>query len=206
MKPLILTALIASSLILMLTSSGCKSPQKPLTPIPQSPPPKITQPAPTKPFIPEGGTLGNGQKITETPLKTDQQGNVELNNLERFEDRKADREIFKAYTIHFDFDRSEIKPNDIPNLEAIADYLKKNPNDDLLIEGHCDERGTEKYNLALGERRALSAREYLIKLGVSASRIRTISYGEERPVDPGHNEEAWAKNRRAEFLRLLPKE
>lgn len=113
---------------------------------------------------------------------------------------EEEKRIFE--TIYFDFDKSDIKPESRPVLEKIAAYLLKNPALDLLIEGHCDERGTEEYNLALGERRALSARRYLIGLGVASGRLQTISYGEERPVDPGHNETAWAKNRRAEFKPL----
>jgi peptidoglycan-associated lipoprotein len=80
--------------------------------------------------------------------------------------------------------------------------LKKYPVMKFQIEGHCDERGTGEYNLALGERRANSAKNYLVSLGISAARISTISYGKERPLDPGHNEEAWAKNRRDHFVVL----
>ena len=116
-----------------------------------------------------------------------------------------DREAFKADTVYFDFDKSAVKPSEAPKIETVVDYLKKNPNDALLIEGHCDERGTEEYNRALGERRALALRELAIKLGLDAERVRTLSYGEDRPADPGHNEAAWAKNRRGEFVRLLPK-
>lgn len=102
--------------------------------------------------------------------------------------------------IHFDFDKSDIKPEYQPVLESHADWLRRNPRVRLQIEGHCDERGSVQYNLALGERRAESARRYLVTLGIDPSRLSTISYGEERPVDPAHNEEAWAKNRRAEFV------
>jgi peptidoglycan-associated lipoprotein len=84
-------------------------------------------------------------------------------------------------------------------LQANVETMKAFPTADVLIEGHCDERGTVEYNLALGERRARSARDYMVSLGVSADRIQIISYGKERPVDFGHNEAAWAKNRRAEF-------
>ena len=101
--------------------------------------------------------------------------------------------------IHFDFDKSEVKADAKPILEAIAMDLKANPSKYLLVEGHCDERGTNEYNLALGERRALSTREYLVNLGVGADMIVTISYGEERPLELGHDEAAWAVNRRAEF-------
>lgn len=107
------------------------------------------------------------------------------------------KEIFRD--ILFDFDRSDIRPIDRPILEGIADYLKENPKVFLLIEGHCDERGTNEYNLALGERRALSTRAYLANLGVEEHRMVTVTYGEEDPLDPGHTEEAYAKNRRAHF-------
>ncbi len=98
--------------------------------------------------------------------------------------------------IHFDFDRYNIRPGDAEILRENAALLKKNPKVKIQIEGNCDERGTTEYNLALGERRANSAKKYLVSLGISESRISTISYGKERPLDPGHNEEAWAKNRR----------
>ena len=99
--------------------------------------------------------------------------------------------------IHFDFDKYDIRPGDAEILKANAALLMKYPKVKIQIEGHCDERGTVEYNLALGERRANSTKKYLISLGISADRISTISYGKERPLDPGHNEEAWAKNRRA---------
>ncbi len=102
--------------------------------------------------------------------------------------------------IHFDFDKYDIRPQDAEILKQNAEVLKRFPTVKIQIEGHCDERGTEEYNLALGERRANSAKRYLISLGISADRITTISYGEERPLDPAHNEEAWAKNRRAQFV------
>jgi len=101
--------------------------------------------------------------------------------------------------IYFDFDKYNLKPPAQATLKKIGSYLLKNPKISLLIEGHCDERGTREYNLVLGEKRALSAREFLIALGVSPKRIFTVSYGEDRPVDPRSNEEAWAKNRRDEF-------
>jgi peptidoglycan-associated lipoprotein len=99
--------------------------------------------------------------------------------------------------IHFDFDQYDIRPGDAEILKENATLLKKYPNVKIQIEGHCDERGTIEYNLALGERRANSTKNYLLSLGISSQRISTISYGKEKPLDPGHNEEAWAKNRRA---------
>lgn len=102
--------------------------------------------------------------------------------------------------IHFDFDKSFIREDAKPALQRVAEALKKSPGASVLIEGHCDERGTAEYNLALGERRAASAKSYLVSLGVKAGALSTVSFGEEKPLDPGHNEEAWAKNRRAHFV------
>jgi peptidoglycan-associated lipoprotein len=102
--------------------------------------------------------------------------------------------------IHFDFDKSFIRDDAKPVLSAVADFLKKNKGAKIMIEGHCDERGTAEYNMALGDRRAESARAYLASLGVSGSALSTVSFGKEKPLDPGHNEDAWAKNRRAHFV------
>ena len=108
--------------------------------------------------------------------------------------------IAELRDIHFDFDKYDIRPGDAKTLDTNAGWLKSNPNHLVLIEGHCDERGTNEYNLALGERRAKSTMNYLVSQGVQASRITIISYGEERPLCTEHNEECWAKNRRAHFL------
>jgi peptidoglycan-associated lipoprotein len=102
--------------------------------------------------------------------------------------------------IFYDFDKDEIRRDQRDTLAGNAEWLKKNPTVKITIEGHCDERGTRQYNLALGERRASSAREYLGSLGVDASRVTTVSYGKDRPFDLGHDEKAWAKNRRAHFV------
>lgn len=104
-------------------------------------------------------------------------------------------------TIYFDFDKYNLRSEAKTALGNNAKTLRENPDLTVLIEGHCDERGTVEYNLALGEKRAKAARDYLVDLGVQAERVRTISYGEERPVDPGHAESAWGKNRRADFIR-----
>ena len=111
---------------------------------------------------------------------------------------EIEKNIFQ--TIYFDFDKYNLKPNAQKVLDRIGEYLLKNPEKLIIIEGHCDERGTKEYNLVLGEQRALSARKYLVIKGVSPKRIFTVSYGEEKPADPRHCEEAWAKNRRCEFL------
>jgi len=101
--------------------------------------------------------------------------------------------------IYFDFDKYNIRADQRAGLDIDARLLKENPGLIIKIEGNCDERGTVEYNLGLGDRRAMSVKNYLIDLGISADRIETISYGKERPTDPGHNEDAWAKNRRADF-------
>lgn len=102
--------------------------------------------------------------------------------------------------IYFEFDKSTLTPAAQDNLLRKAEWLRENPAATVTIEGHCDERGTNEYNLALGDRRAESAKAFLIDLGIGPSRLTTISYGEERPVDPRRMEEAWAKNRRDHFV------
>jgi len=106
---------------------------------------------------------------------------------------------FQNENIYFDFDKSNLKPEAQHVLKKKAAFLREYPSFYVLIGGNCDNRGTEEYNLALGERRAASAKDYLIALGIPAERIRTISYGELRPADPRNNEEAWALNRRDTF-------
>lgn len=103
-------------------------------------------------------------------------------------------------TINFDFDKYNIRPGDAEILKSNLDWFKANPGKKVRIEGHCDERGTIEYNLVLGQKRADSTKSYLVNLGVDKTRLETVSYGKEKPVDPGHNEAAWAKNRRAYFL------
>ena len=107
----------------------------------------------------------------------------------------------QTHIFAFDFDDFSLTPEAKASLRDLAEWLLQNPPVYTLIEGHCDERGTNEYNLALGERRANSAKKYLVQLGVSPKRISTISYGEEKPLDPRSNEEAWAKNRRDQFLK-----
>jgi peptidoglycan-associated lipoprotein len=109
------------------------------------------------------------------------------------------RNVLQQTVLHFDFDRAELTPLNRKFLEQLADALQACPVAHVVIAGNCDERGTEEYNLALGQRRAAAAKRYLQNLGVAGERIDTISYGLERPADDRHNEEAWAMNRRDEF-------
>jgi peptidoglycan-associated lipoprotein len=107
--------------------------------------------------------------------------------------------------VYFAFNQSFIGDQERPKCNAVGDHLVKNPTYSVLIEGNCDERGSEEYNRGLGERRALAVKDYLVNLGVDAKRIHTLSLGEEKPADPGRTEAAYALNRRAEFVILLPK-
>ncbi|MCF8382144.1 MAG: peptidoglycan-associated lipoprotein Pal [Chlorobium sp.] len=102
--------------------------------------------------------------------------------------------------VFFDYDSSILAAEAQQRLTENASWMKSNSARQVIIEGHCDDRGTSEYNIALGERRAISAKEFMVRLGVAASRLETITYGEERPFDKGQNEEAWAKNRRAHFI------
>ena len=117
----------------------------------------------------------------------------------------AEREASRFKDINFDFDKFNLQPEAREILRRHADWFLEHTGFDVVIEGHCDERGTNEYNLALGERRAASAMEYLVNLGVDKKRLTTISYGEELPLDPRHNEEGWARNRRDHFVVTLPK-
>lgn len=114
--------------------------------------------------------------------------------------RLAARNLFERENVHYTFDSSALDAMAQSVLKRKAEWLMDNPNAAVVIEGHCDERGTVEYNLALGERRSVSAQAFLTNLGIDAARLITVSYGEERPLDPGSNEEAWAKNRRAQFV------
>jgi peptidoglycan-associated lipoprotein len=129
--------------------------------------------------------------VPPEPVAEDTIGSKSLDDLNRDSPLKP---------VHFDFDSSELSSDAQAVLNANAELLKKYQAWTITLEGHCDERGTAEYNLALGERRALAARNYLVSLGISADRLRTVSYGKEFPFDPGHDEAAWARNRRAHFV------
>lgn len=113
--------------------------------------------------------------------------------------RQVARESVLNQDIHFEFDKSRLLPNAKEILRDKAKWLRAHPDVSVIIEGHCDERGTNEYNMGLGDRRARSAQSFLVDLGIGRARLTTISYGEEKPADPRHNERAWTKNRRAHF-------
>jgi peptidoglycan-associated lipoprotein len=182
---------LAIAMAVALVGTGCRHQAVPITKIPGSTAPAISdQGINTIPMAPPStGVTGTG---------------IATASAEQFEGMNEDRATLAAYTVHFAFDSAVIRSSEQANLQSVASALSATPADKLLIEGNCDERGTEEYNRALGERRALAAREALSKLGVDPMRIRTESFGKDKPLDPGHDDSAWSKNRRDDFVLLLP--
>jgi len=149
-------------------------------------------------YMPEGKTEGEISKKEEKIEAEKPKAEEEVSAAQMSElIRKLQEEI---KDIHFDFDKYDIKQEDIPTLKKVASVLQKHPNLKVIIEGHCDERGTNDYNFALGQKRANAAKQYLIMLGVLSSKIEIISYGEEKPLCTEHDETCWQKNRRAHFV------
>jgi peptidoglycan-associated lipoprotein len=179
---------IALLFVLALAAVGCRTKKTPAPvttpPVTEAAPPVVVPPPPTPVEAPKD-FVREEPKVTEEVLPSD------IDELNRLAQQRG--YIQDAF---FAFDESTLSADAQSALTNSANWLKKNSSYGLLIEGHCDERGTEQYNLALGDRRANTAKEYLQTLGIDASRLRTVSYGEERPFDAGHDESAWAKNRR----------
>ena len=198
MKPANYISLIMASLV-MVVSVGCKKTEKPNTFLPAINGAGTTGNG-SSTATSEGGKIGEEGGVTSTDG-----GEANLTGLEDFENMQMDREAFAAQTVYFGFDRAEIQPGDADKVNAVAEALSGSPQNKVLVEGHCDERGTEEYNRALGERRALSIRDILVERGVSADRIRTMPLGEDRPADPSLTESAYRLNRRGEFVLLTPK-
>ena len=173
-KKLNVTLILVLSIFLALSfMNGCASKKK----VAEQPKQEVKKPEEPKP--------APTPQVKETPKKV--------------EEKVAELRESAFETIYFDFDKSDIRSDQRDRMNRNARLLYDNKNVMVRLEGHCDERGTNEYNMALGDRRANSVRQFLVDYGISDSRITTISYGEERPVDPGHNEDAWAKNRRCEF-------
>ena len=194
---------LALALAATLATTGCKHKPVKVTPIPGHQPAYVGNVNPNN-TLGSGGTYSGMDTSSGSGVNSADNGAVATAPLDLFEGMIKDKAALAPYTIHFSFDSSVIRGSEQANISAVASALNANPSDKLLIEGNCDERGTEEYNRALGERRALSAREALIKAGISPERIRTISYGKDKPVDPAHNEAAYAKNRRDDFVLLHP--
>ncbi len=196
---------IAVAIAVVVGGVGCRKNTKPVTPLPAR---AARAPGPTAgpgPIggagtLPEGGT--GGETVRTTPESST--GGTPLADMGLFEGMRMDTNAFAAATVFFDFDSSVVRSSEQEKVDSVAAQLKLTPANALLIDGHTDERGTAEYNRALGERRALALREYLIGGGIAGDRIRTRSWGEDMPVDLNHDETAWSRNRRGEFILLLP--
>jgi peptidoglycan-associated lipoprotein len=175
-------------LIPILSAVGCKKTQ-PITA--ETAAPAAQRSAPAQPPASESKREVTEsfptQPIASAPLSTEP-------SVEELNRRKV------LETVYFDYDKSDLSESTRQTLQANADWLAANPGRTVRLEGHCDERGTIEYNLALGQRRAASVKSYLVGLGIDAARLETVSYGKERPAEPGHDEAAHARNRRAEFV------
>ncbi len=186
-----------------LVATGCKKKNDYLTNIPGRTGPtgantRVQDPGSGRPLVPNSNLTGTD--VTSLPPDD---GLPPVSG-GQFAGWKEDATVLAPETIHFGFDSATVRKDDLAKLENVAAYLKSHPADAVRVEGHTDKRGTEGYNQALGERRALAAREELVKLGIAADRIPTISFGEDRPVDPAENEAAFAANRRDDFVLLSP--
>jgi peptidoglycan-associated lipoprotein len=167
----------------------------------------VKVPGPAQPLgggnpLPGGNPSGGGTgttivEIPQDPINQALGNNFSGNDIE-------DRAMFLAQTVHFDFDSTAVRPDDLQKVQIVAQHLIQNPKHSLMIEGHCDERGTEDYNISLGERRALAVADELSRLGISPDRLRTTSYGEKLPDADGSTEQSYAQNRRGEFVLLKP--
>jgi len=199
MKATKLTYLLVIAVALTFASTGCRKRPVGITEIPGS-----------KTGVRDPGLTGiaPGKTATQDPGPGSQSGDGGGQLSDKFsnpDNFNQDRAALAAHTVHFDFDSSVVKSSEKANVEAAAAYLKANPKVGLLIEGNCDERGTEEYNRSLGERRALAIRELIVGSGVEANRVVTVSFGEDKPEATGHDEAAWAINRRGVFVVLHPK-
>jgi len=182
----------ALGLALIVSVSGCRKNPSALTRIPGGRTENPSENPPAPPLSPEP------QVTQKAPLE-----GIPFTGPDR-SNWVAHAEILQADTVHFEFDSSVVKSSEKPFVTAAAEYLKANALHAVRIEGHCDERGTEEYNRSLGERRALAIRENLVGLGIDPARVETATFGKDRPADADHNESAWKKNRRGEFIVLTP--
>jgi peptidoglycan-associated lipoprotein len=195
MKVTKFTYLLVLGMVLTMAASGCRKKPGYVTNIPPGHTDVPTDVPPAPPLI-SSSTGTNNPSSTSSGFPQ-----VDPNQRQNW---PRDAKFFAAETAHFDFDSSVVKAADKPKVAKVAEHLKSNPTHAVEVDGHCDERGTEEYNRALGERRALALREELISLGVDPNRIDTVSYGKDRPAETGHDEAAWRKNRRGEFLLETP--
>ena len=148
----------------------------------------------------QAGETEQAEAISEEDIAAREKAEAEAEKRQlQAEKERAARQEFVNENVYFGFDDASLTKKARQILREKVQWLRNHPDRDVLIEGHCDERGTKEYNMALGQRRAQSIKNYLVNAGIDPSRLETISYGEERPLDPRHNEMAWAKNRRGHF-------
>ena len=178
-------------LMVVLLTACAAGPAPVIRPEPPPPPGSEATTSPLRPPPLAAPVAEPAPVVPPEPIPEDTLGSRSLDELNRDSPLQV---------LFFNYDSAVIDAEGRGRLQANANLLKRYPNWVLTIEGHCDERGTAEYNLGLGERRALEARNYLLQLGIGAQRLRTVSYGKEFPFDPGHNEAAWANNRRAHFV------
>jgi peptidoglycan-associated lipoprotein len=196
MKLIKLSAILVLAVAMSFAATGCKKKPQGPTPLPANSGAK--PPGNNTPYTDTGATANPND-----PSVTGQPGYPQPNIDDV--DGVPDRAALAAYTVHFAYDSVSVSSGEQANVDAVASALSAEPLNKLLIEGHCDERGTEGYNMSLGDRRALALREALVAKGVSPDRMRTLSYGEAKPAVDGHDEAAWSANRRGEFILLRPK-
>ena len=204
MKSSTLLATLTLGAILAIGSTGCAHRPIPLTTI-QDKNKVIQNPPRPIPDIPSGIAVAPQQPPPDSNPNQFGFGTADRGQRVKNGPHDEDRAKFAQDTVHFDTDSAVIKKEDYAKLQEVADAFKTDLKDALQIEGNCDERGTEKYNIGLGDRRALAVREFLANAGVPADAITTISFGYSKPVAKGHNESAWKQNRRAEIVLLIPK-
>jgi peptidoglycan-associated lipoprotein len=179
------------AVLALTTAVAChKNPPPVARPAPPPIPPPTATTAPSRPPAPPQ-PVAEPIVVPAEPVRDDAIASASLDDLNRNSPLKP---------VYYELDSSELSAANQKTLDEDAALLKRYPTWTVTIEGHCDERGTAEYNLALGERRAVTARAYLVSLGIPADRLRTVSYGKEFPFDPGHDEGAWTKNRRAHFV------
>jgi len=187
----------------VMATTGCKKGFTKVTPLPGQRAAQIGDINNGGGTLPPAGTLGGDGGAGSIGLNT-KPGGGDTAGLDEFEGMIKDPAALAAYTVHFKFDSATVQNSEQANIASVAQALVSDVNTKLLIEGNCDERGTEEYNRSLGERRALAVREELIRLGIDATRVDTTSFGKDKPEDPGHDEAAWKKNRRDDFVVLTP--
>ena len=227
-----ISKLLVLALATALAATACKKTPTKLTPIPGGPTGpaapvpgdenagKAARGREAPPGVGRGGTIGEMPgppegNIGAGPIRTElpptvvtppPPAPVKPTNIAEPEQPfpgEGNREILQADSVYFEFDSSVVRAGERPKLAAVVDYLKGNPTKAVRIEGNCDERGTEEYNRSLGERRALALREGLMDQGIEPGRIETVSFGKDKPRAPGHDETAWAENRRGDFVVML---